>query len=70
LYHGSEAVGRGTRWGKRRNRPHPLDRQRDGSAEFEALSGIPDPLMIHMGDTDNTVYRDGWLGKYVLYTRL
>jgi hypothetical protein len=31
---------------------------------------IPEPLMIHFGDTDNTVYFDEWLGKYVLYTRL
>lgn len=31
---------------------------------------IPDPLMIHKGDTDNTIYYDSWLGKYVLYTRL
>lgn len=31
---------------------------------------IPEPLMIHKGDTDNTVYYDEWLGKYVLYTRL
>jgi hypothetical protein len=31
---------------------------------------VPEPLMIHMGDTDNTVYYDAWLGKYVLYTRL
>ncbi len=31
---------------------------------------IPEPLLIHKGDTDNTVYYDQWLGKYVLYTRL
>lgn len=31
---------------------------------------IPEPLLIHKGDTDNTVYYDAWLGKYVLYTRL
>jgi len=31
---------------------------------------IPKPLLIHMGDTDNTVYYDRWLEKYVLYTRL
>ncbi|HQM50630.1 MAG TPA: hypothetical protein PLJ71_18225 [Candidatus Hydrogenedentes bacterium] len=31
---------------------------------------IPEPLLIHKGDTDNTVYYDDWLGKYVLYTRL
>jgi len=31
---------------------------------------IAEPLMIHKGDTDNTVYWDEWLGKYVLYTRL
>ena len=31
---------------------------------------IPEPLMIHKGDTDNTVYYDEWLGRYVLYTRL
>jgi hypothetical protein len=31
---------------------------------------IHEPLVIHKGDTDNTVYYDDWLGKYVLYTRL
>lgn len=31
---------------------------------------LPEPLLIHQGDTDNTVYYDPWLGKYVLYTRL
>ncbi len=31
---------------------------------------IAEPLMIHKGDTDNCVYYDEWLGKYVLYTRL
>jgi hypothetical protein len=31
---------------------------------------IAEPLIIHKGDTDNTVYYDEWLGKYVLYTRL
>lgn len=31
---------------------------------------LPEPLLIHKGDTDNTVYYDAWLGKYVLYTRL
>jgi hypothetical protein len=31
---------------------------------------LPKPLLIHKGDTDNTVYYDPWLGKYVLYTRL
>jgi hypothetical protein len=31
---------------------------------------LPEPLLIHQGDTDNTVYYDAWLGKYVLYTRL
>ena len=31
---------------------------------------IEEPLLIHKGDTDNTVYYDQWLGKYVLYTRL
>lgn len=30
---------------------------------------IEKPLMMHLGDTDNTVYFDPWLGKYVLYTR-
>jgi hypothetical protein len=30
---------------------------------------IPEPLVIHKGDTDNTVYYDEWLQKYVLYTR-
>ena len=31
---------------------------------------IREPLTLHKGDTDNTVYYDPWLGKYVLYTRL
>jgi hypothetical protein len=30
---------------------------------------VEKPLMMHLGDTDNTVYYDEWLGKYVLYTR-
>jgi hypothetical protein len=30
---------------------------------------LAEPLMIHKGDTDNTVYYDGWLQRYVLYTR-
>jgi len=30
---------------------------------------VPEPLLIHKGDTDNTVYYDQWLEKYVLYTR-
>ena len=31
---------------------------------------IPEPLMIHMSDTDTTVYYDRWLDRYVMYTRL
>lgn len=31
---------------------------------------IERPLMMHPGDTDNTVYYDPALGKYVLYTRM
>ena len=31
---------------------------------------LPEPLLIHKGDTDNTVYYDEWLQRYVLYTRL
>jgi hypothetical protein len=31
---------------------------------------IPEPLMVHKGDTDNTMYYDPWLQRYVLYTRL
>lgn len=31
---------------------------------------IPKPLLVHKGDTDNTVYYDSWLERYVLYTRL
>lgn len=26
---------------------------------------IAEPLLIHMGGTDDTVYYDAWLGKYV-----
>ncbi len=40
------------------------------SADGVNWRAIPEPLMIHYGDTDNTVYWDEWLGKYVLYTRL
>jgi len=31
---------------------------------------IPEPLMVHMSDTDTTVYYDKWLDRYVMYTRL
>jgi hypothetical protein len=31
---------------------------------------IPEPLMVHMSDTDTTVYWDAWLERYVMYTRL
>jgi hypothetical protein len=31
---------------------------------------IPEPLMVHMSDTDTSVYYDSWLGRYVMYTRL
>ena len=31
---------------------------------------LPEPLMVHFGDTDNTVYYDAWLERYVMYTRL
>ena len=30
---------------------------------------LPDPLMIHMSDTDSAVYFDEYLGRYVFYTR-
>jgi len=30
---------------------------------------LAEPLLIHKGDTDNTVYYDEWLQRYVLYTR-
>ncbi len=30
---------------------------------------LPEPLMVHMSDTDTTVYYDSALRKYVLYTR-
>lgn len=31
---------------------------------------IRKPLMIHLSDTDTTVYYDSWLDRYVMYTRL
>lgn len=31
---------------------------------------LPEPLMVHQSDTDTTVYWDGWLERYVMYTRL
>lgn len=31
---------------------------------------LPEPLMVHMSDTDTTVYYDDWLERYVMYTRL
>ena len=40
------------------------------SADGLHWRAIPEPLTVHYGDTDNTVYWDEWLGKYVLYTRL
>jgi len=40
------------------------------SPDGENWKVIQEPLMIHKGDTDNTVYYDEFLGKYVLYTRL
>lgn len=40
------------------------------SPDGQKWSMLPEPLLIHMGDTDNTAYYDAWLGKYVLYTRL
>jgi len=31
---------------------------------------IPEPLMVHMSDTDTSIYYDAWLDRYVMYTRL
>lgn len=31
---------------------------------------VPEPLMVHMSDTDTTVTYNEWLGRYVMYTRL
>jgi hypothetical protein len=31
---------------------------------------VPDPLFVHVSDTDTTVFWDEWLGKYVMFTRL
>ena len=33
-------------------------------------SAVDQPLMVHFGDTDNTVCYDSSLGRYVLYTRM
>ena len=35
-----------------------------------AWTPIREPLMVHMSDTDTSVYYDEWLGRYVMYTRL
>jgi hypothetical protein len=31
---------------------------------------IREPLMVHMSDTDTSIYYDTWLGRYVMYSRL
>lgn len=81
LYHALVLTGQAELW-KRYQRLHP--RYRDTRLKREVMrclygmvspdgltwKHIPEPLMIHWGDTDNTVYFDEWLGKYVLYTRL
>lgn len=43
-----------------------------GAVSPDGLSwrALEKPLMLHFGDTDNSVYFDEWLGRYVLYTRL
>jgi len=67
---------------KQYQRIHPRHRDdRLSSTNIFCLFGLVSPdglnwrpikerLLIHEGDTDNTVYYDEWLGKYVLYTRL
>ncbi len=69
-------------WEKYQAHTHPRNRDlRLGPDSMDALFGmvssdgqqwkaLPEPLLINKGDTDNTVYFDPWLGKYVLYTRL
>ncbi len=81
LYH-AHILGDTSAYWARYEKLHP--RYRDDRLSAKELSGLfgmvsPDgvkwtailePLMIHKGDTDNCVYYDEWLGKYVLYTRL
>ncbi|HSW46872.1 MAG TPA: hypothetical protein VLM89_15025 [Phycisphaerae bacterium] len=81
LYHALVLGGQEKLW-KRYQKVHPRSRDTRLSADMiNCLYGlvspdgvnwnaIPEPLMIHKGDTDNTVYFDEWLGRYVLYTRL
>ncbi|MBN1347714.1 MAG: hypothetical protein JXQ73_33815 [Phycisphaerae bacterium] len=40
------------------------------SPDGQKWKAVAEPLMVHKGDTDNSVYWDEWLGRYVLYTRL
>ena len=81
IYHALVLEGQAELW-RRYQQVHP--RYRDVRLNENRINGlygmvspdgvnwkvIPEPLMIHKGDTDNTVYYDAWLGKYVLYTRL
>lgn len=81
LFHAAVVEDKAALW-KRYQKLHPRYRDdRLSEAHMSALFGmvspdgrewtaIPEPLMIHKGDTDNCVYYDAWLGKYVLYTRL
>jgi hypothetical protein len=81
IYHAQVLEGQAELW-RRYQQVHP--RYRDirlsekminclyGLVSPDGLSwkALPEPLMIHKGDTDNSVYFDEWLGRYVLYTRL
>jgi len=82
IYHAQVLSGQADLWKKYQAHTHPRNRDvRLGPDMINCLFGmvspdglnwkpIPEPLLIHKGDTDNTVYFDEWLGKYVLYTRL
>ena len=82
VYHAQALTGVGDLWARYQAGTHPRNRDiRLGPEAISCLFGlvspdgvhwkaIPEPLLIHKGDTDNTVYFDEWLGKYVLYTRL
>lgn len=81
VFHASVKEGAQALWEKY-ERLHPRCRDNRVNAEhMNCLYGmtspdglnwqlVPEPLLVHKGDTDNTVYYDEWLGKYVLYTRL
>jgi hypothetical protein len=82
IYNARMLTGVEDLWKRYEAQTHPRNRDvRFGPTVMHCLFGLtsPDgvkwthlsePLLMHYGDTDNTVYFDEWLGRYVLYTRL